>query len=355
MSASPRPAGNTRAFLLAAGQGLRFRPVTERIPKPLLPYLNVPLARAHLSRLSHFGISEAGVNLHHLGHQIEQHLVDRPSELPKLVFFPEPEILGTAGALRNAGGFLSRGDFLLVNSDSAIEPDYERLLESHRASGRLATLLVVPNREPDRYTPLQSEGDRVTGFGREGDRKAGTPPLLYTGVSVLSPRLLGDIPPGTSSLVDLWKRLLERGEEIGWFEHDGPFADLGQPGDFLRASLEALAGGGPFPPCGGRFDEHSGVLSARPLGTADSGTDALRCVIGDAALGAGTRLRDTVVWSGTRIGDGASLERCLVAGGVVEANGRFENVLLWGAPGEHATATPLSGPAHGFHVRSPRR
>ncbi|MCA1611897.1 MAG: nucleotidyltransferase family protein, partial [Acidobacteria bacterium] len=154
-----------RAFLLAAGRGVRFRPVTERIPKPLFPFLNVPLARSHLTQLRQFGVSEAGVNLHHLGEEIEKDFVDGSPELPQLRFFREPEILGTAGALANATDWLSGGDFLVVNSDAAIEPDYDALVRAHRRSGRLATLLLVPNGEPDRYTPLQSEGDRVTRFG----------------------------------------------------------------------------------------------------------------------------------------------------------------------------------------------
>ncbi|HXM78663.1 MAG TPA: NDP-sugar synthase, partial [Thermoanaerobaculia bacterium] len=311
-----------RALLLAAGRGIRFRPITERIPKPLFPYLNVPLARAHLARLRRFGIREAAVNLHHLGEKIEQHLIDRSSELPKLRFFPEPEILGTAGALRNAADFLSEGDFLVVNSDAAIEPDYAALVLRHRESGRPATLLVVENREPDRYTPLQSEGDRITGFGGESGgtlsrgqsggtlarrQSGGTlspAPLLYTGVSVLSPRVLPRIPSGETSLVhDLWDPLLRDGEEIGWMRHEGPFADLGRPSDFLRASLEALERGGPFPEGAGSFEGKSRTLVARPA----AGFEVSGSVLGDALIGKLARVNASVVWEGTSIGAGARL------------------------------------------------
>jgi NDP-sugar pyrophosphorylase family protein len=336
------PSSGTRAFLLAAGRGLRFRPVSVSIPKPLFPFLNVPLARAHLARLRRFGVLEAGVNLHHLGHQIEQDLIDHAAELPKLRFFPEPEILGTAGGLRNAAGFLGSEDFFVVNSDAAIEPDFGELLRRHRASDRSATLLVVANHEPDRYTPLQSEGDRITGFGGKHGGDFERSPLLYTGVCVLAPRLLADIPPGEASLVaDVWERLLERGEEIGWVEHEGAFADLGRPRDFLRASLEALSRGGPFPPGAGAFDQRSRVLSSRSREPIDASESALRCVIGQATLGAGARLEDTVVWSGATVGAGASLERCLVAGGLVEPGARFQDSLLWAAPGATAVATPI--------------
>src|SRR5262249_36155821 len=178
-------AAGMRAFLLAAGYGKRFRPVTETIPKPLVPFLNVPLLRQHLAFLKRHGILEAGVNLHHLGEKIERELRDRPADLPDVRFFPEPEILGTAGALRNAAHWLSGGDFLVMNTDTVIGPDLERLAVVHRKTGYEATLLVVENRDPDRYTPLQAEGDRITGFG--GDAPD---PLLYTGVCLLSPGLL---------------------------------------------------------------------------------------------------------------------------------------------------------------------
>lgn len=339
-------------FLLAAGRGVRFLPVTERVPKPLFPFLNVPLAVSHLRRLLAFGVTEAAVNLHHLGDQIEEHLIDRAAELPKLRFFREPELLGTAGGLRNAADFLSPGDFLVVNSDAAIDADFGALVRRHRESGRPATLLVVENREPHRYTPLQTEGDRITGFGVKAGGKIDRP-LLYTGVCVLDSRVLALVPPGETSLVDhIWKPLLERGEEIGWLLHDGPFADLGRPGDFLRASLEALARGGPFPKDAGAFDDRSGVLSLRP---GRESFEARQSVLGIAAIGAGARLSDSVVWSGTAVGSGARLERCLLAGGVAAPGGRFHDALLWAGPGEEAVAFPIEGDAHGFQPASPRR
>jgi mannose-1-phosphate guanylyltransferase len=320
-----------RAFLLAAGRGLRFRPVTERIPKPLFPFLNVPLIRSHLTRLARHGISEAGVNLHHLGEEIESHLRDRAPDLPDLRFFPEPEILGTAGALRNAAGWLSGGDFLVVNTDTVIEPDFSALLSRHRETGRAATLLVVENREPDRYTPLQAEGDRITAFGARSDK-----PLLYTGVCVMSPRILPRIPAGEAALVaDLWAPLLaERREEIGWLLHRDSFDDLGRPRDFLRASLETLDRRGPFPAGGGDFDARRLVLVLDEL----QGFEAARSVIGLAKIGKEAVLSDSAVWDGVEIGAAAQLHGCLVAGGKVPAGARYTGALLW--PGKDGLAVP---------------
>jgi mannose-1-phosphate guanylyltransferase len=347
-----------RAILLCAGRGVRFRPVTERIPKPLLPFLNVPLATAHLRRLHEAGFDEVAVNLHHLADEVERHLSQPAAGLPHLTFFREPQILGTAGALRNAAEFLAADDFLVVNSDAALAADYRRLAVAHRASGRAATLLVVENREPERYTPLQAEGDRIAAFGVRGPALLRESPLLYTGVCALAPRLLGRIPPGETSLVaDLWQPLLDGGtEEIGFARHDGPFADLGRPGDFLRASLEALSRGGPFPSGAGDFDRMRRVLHAASLSSDIS--DAIS-VIGDAGIGRGATLTRSAIWAGCVVGEGARLDGCLLARGRVPAGADYRESLLWSdsADGD-VSAFPLGDPArsaHGFQPLSPRR
>jgi mannose-1-phosphate guanylyltransferase len=309
------------------------------------------MAVQHLRRLQEAGVAQVAVNLHHLPEQVEGVLRQETASTPELAFFFEPRILGTAGALRNAASFLGGGDFLVVNSDAAIAPDFVRLAARHRESGRAATLLVTENRHPDRYTPLQAEGDRIAGFGGAGDR-----PLLYTGVCVLAARLIDRIPEGEAALVaDLWQPLLDEGrEEIGFVLHDGPFADLGRPGDFLRASLEALARGGPFPGGAGAFD-----ASRRVLGAAGD-TDVADGVVADAAIiGDGAVLRRSAVWSGAAVGAGARLENCLAARGVIAAGAHYEKALLWAAdPSGDAVALDLSGfddDSHGFHSLSPRR
>ncbi len=322
-------------MLLAAGRGTRFRPVTDFIPKSLFPFLNVPLALAHLERLGRAGVPEVGINLHHLGEAIQAGLQALPSGFPKVRFFHEPQILGTAGALRNAAAWLSDGDFLVVNSDAAIEPDFAALLSRHREGGHAATLLVTENPEPARFTPLAAEGDRIASFGADSAW-----PLLYTGVCVLSPRLLPRIPSGERSLVaDLWQPLLvERREEIGWVFHDGPFSDLGTPRDFLRATRQALTRGGPFLSAGGKFDPKTRVLSLSRL----RGFEAVSSVIGRTSIGVGARLIESAVWDGVEIGAGVELKTCIAAGGRIPAGAVFRDALLWPGPDGLAAAHPLS-------------
>ena len=333
-----------KSFLLCAGRGLRFRPITTRIPKPLLPFLNVPLALAHLERLAGAGFEEVGVNLHHLAGDVERRLREGAPKVSRLAFFEELVLLGTAGALRNAAGWLGNDDFLLVNSDAAVEPDWPRLLEAHRRTRRLATLLLTENPRPDRFTPVRVEADRVAGFGGKTERPPDAPfvepELLYTGVCVLSGRLLPRIPAGETALVaDLWEPLLrEDPDAIGWSPHEGPFADLGSPGDFLDASLAALDRGGPFPKNAGVFDPGTRVLARPPVPE----VRATRSVVGAATVHAGATIRASAVWDGVIVGEGASLTRCVAAGGRVPAGVEFEDALLWADdPDDTIAAYPL--------------
>ena len=321
-------------MLLAAGRGVRFRPVTEAIPKPLFPYLNVPLVRAHLERLALAGVTDVGINLHHLRDAIEKSFAGSEATSPRVRFFREPQILGTAGALANAAEWLAGGDFLVVNADAAIDADFPGLLARHRDSRRAATLLVTENQEPARFTPVGTDHDRVVSFGG-----APTWPLLYTGVCVLSPRLLRRIPSGERSLVaDLWQPMLDEGrEEIGWLLHEGPFSDLGTPRDFLRATRQALTRGGPFARGAGVFDEPSRVLSLER----SRAFEAVSSVVGRASIGRKARLIESCVWDGVEVGADAELRGCIAASGRIPAGASHRDSLLWGPAGQDAGVYPL--------------
>ena len=324
-----------KAMLLAAGLGTRFRPVTEEIPKPLFPFLNVPLALGHLSRLAGAGVSEVGINLHHLGQVIEERLSRLPPGLPRVRFFHEPKILGTAGALRNAAEWLAGDDFVVVNADSAINADFGALLSRHRETGRAVTLLVTENEAPARFTPLTSQGDRIVSFGTKSSW-----PLAYTGVSVFSARVLSRIPEGETALVaDLWQPLLDSGEEIGWLLHDQPFWDLGTPREFLRATRQVLTRAESFPAERGKFDAAARMLSLTPT----KNFDGVSSVIGRATVGRGAHLIESIVWDGVEIGAGAELKGCIAARGKVPAGAVFRDAVLWASdPGAPATAHPIS-------------
>ena len=329
-----------RAIVLAAGLGTRLRPATEVRPKALLPHLNVPLLDRRLRYLVRSGFSEVAVNLQHEGRQIVEHLEEQGGEGLAVRFFWEPEILGTAGALRNARGFLGDEDFLVWNVDAEIEPEIRLLQNAHGSSGAAATLLVVPNPDPRRFTPLFAEGGRLARIGGEG-----RDPLLFTGVSIHSSRVLSGIEPGFRSLVDeVWRPLLEQGEAIRVALHRGDFSDMGTPADLLAASLRALETREDFEPREGFFDRKNQVLWCEP----EPAGALRRCAVGRARISAGARLDACVVWDGAEIGR-AELSECLVGPVRLPDGGTFRSVFLWPEAGGGIREIAI----HDSHRRSP--
>jgi mannose-1-phosphate guanylyltransferase len=336
-----------RAFVLSAGMGSRFRPATDRLPKALLPFLNVPLVGRRLAALARQQVREAAVNLHHEGVQIVEYLSEGGDSGVAVRFFWEPEILGTAGALKNAEAFLEDEDFLVWNVDAEIDFDLAGLAALHRSRGAALTLLVAPNPDPGRFTPLSIGEGRLLSVG--GDVPD---PHLFTGISIVSPRALRRIPPGERSLVpDLWRPILSEGkEEIAVEVHSGSFFDLGTPSDFLAATLCALETRTNFEPSEGLFDRERRALCRAPL---PPGAELVRGVAGRARFGPGARVRESVVWDGADLSDAGELDRCVVGPVVLPAGRRYADAFLWPGPGGEVRQFPLCGPLHGRHLGSP--
>jgi MurNAc alpha-1-phosphate uridylyltransferase len=174
-------------MLLAAGRGERLRPLTDRIPKPLVQVGGKPLIAWHLERLAASGVREVVSNVSHLGQQIVDYVGDGARFGLQVAFSREAEPLETAGGIAQALPLLGREPFLLVNGDIYCEADFRPLL-SRRLGANVAHLVLVPN------PPQNAKGD----FSLEDDviGNDGTPRYTYAGVAVMSPRLVEPVKRG---------------------------------------------------------------------------------------------------------------------------------------------------------------
>jgi mannose-1-phosphate guanylyltransferase len=298
-----------QAAILAAGLGTRLRPLTYTTPKALVPVLNQPLLGVLLAQLQAAGALRVAVNTHHLAGQVQHFLeVNNPSGLEVTVRH-EPEILGTGGGLRSLAGALGDGPFLAVNADILTDLDPAAIFRQHRQDA-LATLVL---HDCPRFNNvwLDQEG-KVAGFGDPPPTKSG-PPLAYTGVQVVSPRLLEWLPPeGPADLVAAWQKAIAQGEYLAAVVVSGHFwQDLGTPEAYLAAHQRLLSRTCPglnrfFPPISDPFCGEGTVLENGV--TCGGGV----CLGREVRVGQGTRLKNTVVWDQARIGPGLTLENCVV-------------------------------------------
>jgi len=254
------------ALVLGAGFGTRLAPLTEHIPKPVIPVLGRPLIGHALIHLYAGGCTDVWVNAHHrverLQASLDPWLQRRLLGLRVGWSVEQPKILGTAGALRKLEPLIRRGEpILMLNGDSILGMDLPGLVAAHRrnrAEGALATLLCRPDPRADSFGALRvnAEGRILerTGLGglpgvSEGDLAAATP-TIFCGVHVIEPELLDFLPPAGEygCIVRQGYVPMMQTQSADFRAHfaddDLLFHDVGTPERYLDAQAELLAPGG---------------------------------------------------------------------------------------------------------------
>src|SRR6266702_2657386 len=187
--------GDVVGMVLCAGLGTRLRPLTARLPKPAVPVCGLPLVHYTLGLLAGAGVRRAVVNVHHLPGAMAAAAEESARSLGlELAVSREPVIAGTGGALREARVELSgAAAIVVVNGDILFDLDLHLALAAHRASGALATMVVMPMPAGAAYAAVELDPAGVVRriAGRFGPGGEGLSPWHFTGVHVLAPALIG--------------------------------------------------------------------------------------------------------------------------------------------------------------------
>ncbi|MEZ4386812.1 MAG: phosphotransferase [Candidatus Krumholzibacteriia bacterium] len=286
-----------RGFVLAAGLGTRLRPVTDYLPKPLLPVAGRTLLDRAADALVAAGCDRIVVNAHHRADRISAHLADRPDR-DRFELSLEPVLLGTAGAFDGARAFLAAGQaFLVHNGDVLCDLALAGLLDLHVRSGALATLALVDHPAVNTVR-LGADGTvrDVAGVAAAAPA-AGDRLLTFTGLACYDRGFLAAVPGGCSDLVSVLGRVLAGAPgRVRGLVHTGGWDDLGTLPRYL--------------------DVHRRLLGA-----------------GFVSLG-----------EGARVPDSSSLDECVVLPGVRVPAGLSAHRTVFG-PGWAVTAEPDRDPA----------
>lgn len=286
-------------MILAAGLGSRLFPLTIDRTKPAVPFLGRPLVGYVAQYLAENGFTDLVVNLHHQAESVRSAL-STASEYGASVSYSEefPTILGTGGAFRKARNLLGDEPFLAINGKIITDIDLGPIVDKHKETGALATMVLLPNSKNERFTDILIEEDRLIGFGGfpSSDQKNA---LLWTGIHILSPKVFDYIPDGEQDIIScFYRKALVQDETVAVHVADGLWDEMSTIERYLDASLAHLGGSESF------FGSDCVISSDAKI---------TRSVIWDRVeVGAGANLSRVVVTDDVRIPAGTTLSDCAV-------------------------------------------
>jgi NDP-sugar pyrophosphorylase family protein len=265
------------ALILCAGLGTRLRPLTDVRAKPAIPVAGEPMIRRIASWLVSQGVDDLVVNLHHRPETLTAVLGDGRDLGARVRYsWEQPQVLGSAGGPRLARPIIGAETFLVVNGDTLTDVDLVKLTGAHAASGALATVALVPNRDFLRYGGVTLDADgRVTGFVRRGPAAEGS--CHFIGVQAVSGHVFDAVELGAaaSSIGGIYDDLIASNPgAVRGVLSDAAFYDVGTPADYWRTS--------------------------QAFSTAE-----------------GQSFTPSILWDDVEVGAGAELDECIVTDGVV--------------------------------------
>jgi N-acetyl-alpha-D-muramate 1-phosphate uridylyltransferase len=227
-------------MVLAAGLGVRMRPLTDKMPKPLVQVAGRTLLDHVLDKLGDAGVNEAVVNVHYLPNQIIDHVACRT--LPRVIISDERhQVFGTGGGVVKALPLLGPAPFFLVNADTlwidGVRPNLARLAETFDASRMDILLLMAPTTSSIGYGGSGDYAMLPDGALRKR-REHQVVPFVYAGAAIMSPSLFANAPAGEFSLTKMFDAANEQ-ERLFGLRLDGVWMHVGTP-DAVHAAEEAF-------------------------------------------------------------------------------------------------------------------
>ncbi len=231
-----------KAIILCAGLGTRLKPLTDILPKPLMPVLGRPIVENIILSLKHCGISKIAINTHHFSEKLVAYLKDGKGLGAKIHYSHEVEVLGTGGGIGNLRDFLEDGPFIVHNGDVLTSLDFIPAIETHVNTGATATLLLYDF--PQINTVTLASTEEIVGINDSiKESTTGLKKLTFTGISVMDHRIIEFLPKGyRGSIIDIYVKLINfsNGSIRGYVINDRYLRHIGTISEYFKVHQEIL-------------------------------------------------------------------------------------------------------------------
>lgn len=233
-----------KALFLAGGLGTRLKPITNDLPKPMVPIMGKPLLERNIESLKKHDIDEIVLSTCYKPHKIKKYFEDGRKLGVKISYITEDIPLGTAGAIKNAQNFFD-DTFMVFNGDILSDINITDMINFHKEKGALATIAVTQVDNPSAYGVIEKdENGFITAFKEKPKPHESSSNLINAGVYIFEPQLLNEIPSGREVSIEreTYPLLLQKGYKIAVYNKCSYWLDLGTPGKYLKIHKDILEG-----------------------------------------------------------------------------------------------------------------
>ncbi len=234
-----------KAMILAAGLGSRLRPLTDKLPKPLLPVGDRPVIYYHLALLKRYGITDIIINTHYLAERLIGALGDGARFGVHITYSEEPVILGTGGGIKKMQPLLGDAAFLVINADILVDIDLGLLSAFHQEKKAAATLALRDDPNLSQYGIIEIDNnDQIRNIlSKAPCTQQALRKRMFTGVHILTPTVFDYIPPmAFHSITDSYIEMLKKEERLFGYSMEGYWTDIGVQKRYQEVNQEMKDG-----------------------------------------------------------------------------------------------------------------
>jgi len=318
-----------KALFLAGGKGTRLQPLTNGIPKPMVPILNKPLLERTMLHLKKSGISEMVISSCYQPKKIKDYFGDGERFELKIRYIVEDLPLGTGGAIKNTEDLFD-DTFIVFNSDILCDIDIQKIMDYHKKSHALATIAVTEVEDPSAYGVIESnKRGYAVSFIEKPEAGSITSHFINAGIYIFEPEIFNEISLDGPVSVErvTFPKLLENGQKIAVYKDHSYWIDIGTLEKYKQVHKDILDGKCKMVDCntsasginlGRNVKIHPDSKIAAPVYIGDNVVIGAKAIISNSvignnvSIGVASRIIDSVIWDGVNISSDVRLMNTII-------------------------------------------
>ncbi|WP_039657241.1 sugar phosphate nucleotidyltransferase [Clostridium tyrobutyricum] len=231
-----------KALLLAGGRGTRLRPLTDNIPKPMVPIMGKPLLERTILKLKESGIDEIVISTCYKSNYIQNTIGDGHNLGIKVNYISEDIPLGTGGAIKNSEKFFN-DSFIILNSDIVCDIPYDKFIKYHKDKHAQVSIAMTKVKDPSQYGVIEFDKDNyITAFKEKPKPGETNSKWINAGIYIFEPEVLHEIPQNTVVSIekDTYPILLEKKYKMAAYQYSDYWIDIGTIKKYITAHSDIL-------------------------------------------------------------------------------------------------------------------